>query len=161
MLVAKRLVASVSESYRYAETIVTLDCGGAALTAKGKTVLEKGWKRDNIEDNPLPKLTEGEVLDVEDITVKEGKTTPPKHFTEDTLLAAMESAGGEDMPEDAERKGIGTPATRAEILEKLVSTGLPSVKRLHLSPLAVEARLWRCFPKNCSLRFLPQNGSLN
>ena len=147
MLVAKRLVASVSESYRYAETIVTLDCGGAALTAKGKTVLEKGWKRDNIEDNPLPKLTEGEVLDVEDITVKEGKTTPPKRFTEDTLLAAMESAGKEDMPDDAERKGIGTPATRASILEKLVATGFAKREKTSLFPAGCGSSLVAVLPE--------------
>jgi DNA topoisomerase-3 len=58
-----------------------------------------------------------------DVSVKEGATTPPKHYTEDTLLSAMETAGVKDMPEDAERKGLGTPATRAAILEKLVSAG--------------------------------------
>ena len=63
-------------------------------------------------------------MDVITATVKEGKTTPPKHFTEDTLLAAMETAGAGDMPEDAERKGLGTPATRAGIIEKLIKTGL-------------------------------------
>ena len=61
--------------------------------------------------------------------MKEGKTTPPKHYTEDTILASMESAGAEDMPEDTERKGIGTPATRAAILEKLVATGLVERKK--------------------------------
>ena len=63
------------------------------------------------------------------VTIKEGKTTAPKHYTEDTLLSAMETAGAKDMPEDAERKGIGTPATRAGILEKLVSTGFVERKK--------------------------------
>ena len=60
--------------------------------------------------------------------VKEGKTSPPKHFTEDTLLSAMETAGADEMPEESERKGLGTPATRAGIIEKLVSKGFWSVK---------------------------------
>ena len=102
---------------------------------------------DEIEDNPLPKLTEGEVLDVEDITVKEGKTTPPKRFTEDTLLAAMESAGKEDMPDDAERKGIGTPATRASILEKLVATGFAKREKTSLIPAGCGSSLVAVLPE--------------
>src|SRR5699024_1861736 len=58
-----------------------------------------------------------------DAQLKEGKTSPPKHFTEDTLLSAMETAGKEELPEEAERRGIGTPATRAGIIEKLVKKG--------------------------------------
>ena len=81
------------------------------------------------EDKALPELTEGQALPVAGAAVKEGKTTPPKHFTEDTLLSAMETAGKDDMPEDAERKGLGTPATRAGILEKLVSTGFLERKK--------------------------------
>ena len=77
----------------------------------------------------LPELAEGQELPVAGAAVKEGKTTPPKHFTEDTLLSAMETAGAKDMPEDAERKGLGTPATRAGILEKLVSTGFLERKK--------------------------------
>lgn len=134
MLTAKRLFEAVSESYRYAETVVTLDCDGKALTAKGKTVLERGWKSESTDDKPLPDLTESDVIDISEVAVKDGKTTPPKHFTEDTLLAAMESAGKEDMPEDAERKGIGTPATRAGILEKLVSTGFARREKTSLIP---------------------------
>src|SRR5699024_167324 len=90
------------------------------------------------EDKALPELSEGQTLPLSGATVKEGKTTPPKHFTEDTLLSAMETAGKDDMPEDAERKGLGTPATRAGILEKLVSTGFlerkKSKKTLQLLP---------------------------
>ena len=92
-LVSKRLIEAVSESFRYAETVVTLDCCGKTLTAKGKTVLERGWKRENTEDRILPELVEGEVIDVLEATVKEGKTNPPNRFTEDTLLEAMESEG--------------------------------------------------------------------
>ena len=80
-------------------------------------------------DKALPELSEGQTLPLSGATVKEGKTTPPKHFTEDTLRSAMETAGKDDMPEDAERKGLGTPATRAGILEKLVSTGFLERKK--------------------------------
>ena len=69
------------------------------------------------------------VLSVDNSSIQEGKTSPPKHFTEDTLLSAMETAGKENMPEDAERKGLGTPATRAAILEKLVSAGFMERKK--------------------------------
>ena len=72
------------------------------------------------------------VLDCTEAAVKEGKTAPPKHYTEDTLLSAMETAGKDDTPEDAERKGLGTPATRAAIIEKLVATGFVAVSYTHL-----------------------------
>ena len=130
-LAARSLLRAVSEAHRYAETTVTLDCGGHSFTAKGKTVLIPGWKTFEPEqrekENTLPELTEGQTVPVTTATVKEGQTTPPKHYTEDTILSSMETAGAKDMPEDAERKGIGTPATRAAILEKLVSSGF--VKR--------------------------------
>jgi DNA topoisomerase-3 len=112
--------------------VVTLDCGGTVFTAKGKTVLSVGWKshsEQEQEDKPLPDVSEGMNFSVEDAAVKEGKTTPPKRYTEDTLLSAMETAGAKEAPEDAERKGLGTPATRAAILEKLVSTGFVERKK--------------------------------
>ena len=144
-LVALRLLCAVAQPYIYAETSVTVECAGAAFTAKGRTVKHPGWRaldaayRANLKNAPepdkeaeskeLPELTEGQSLPLTDAAVKEGKTSPPKHFTEDTLLSAMETAGKEDMPEDAERKGLGTPATRAGILEKLVSAGLLERKK--------------------------------
>lgn len=125
-LVAGQLLRAVSDAHRYAETAVTLECGGTEFTAKGRTTLVPGWKRylaQEKQDAALPELSEGQGLDCAEAAVKEGKTTPPKHYTEDTLLSAMETAGKEVMPEEAERKGLGTPATRAAIIEKLVSTG--------------------------------------
>ena len=71
----------------------------------------------------LTEVQDKETLPILDAQLKEGRTTPPKHFTEDTLLAAMESAGADAMPEEAERRGIGTPATRAATIEKLVQKG--------------------------------------
>lgn len=144
-LVALRLLCAVAQPYTYAETSVTVECAGAAFTVKGRTVKHPGWRaldaayRANLKNAPesdkeaeskeLPELTAGQSLPLTGAAVKEGKTSPPKHFTEDTLLSAMETAGKEDMPEDAERKGLGTPATRAGILEKLVSAGFLERKK--------------------------------
>ena len=134
-LIVTRLLAAVGEPYRYAETTVQFECAGQTFTAKGRTVLDEGWKAvervilgnsaEKVEEN-LDVLTEAQdkkTLPIMDAQLKEGRTTPPKHFTEDTLLAAMETAGKEDMPEEAERRGIGTPATRAATIEKLVQKG--------------------------------------
>ena len=153
-LVALRLLCAVAQPYTFAETAVVVECAGAEFTAKGRTVKQPGWRAldaayratmksapeqdGNSEDKALPELAEGQELPVAGAAVKEGKTTPPKHFTEDTLLSAMETAGKDDMPEDTERKGLGTPATRAGILEKLVSTGFlerkKSKKQVQLLP---------------------------
>ena len=134
-LIVTRLLAAVGEPYRYAETTVQFECAGQTFTAKGRTVLDEGWKAveravfgdiaEKVEEN-LDVLTEAQdkkTLPIMDAQLKEGRTAPPKHFTEDTLLAAMESAGADTMPEEAERRGIGTPATRAATIEKLVQKG--------------------------------------
>ena len=143
-LVALRLLCAVAQPYTFAETTVVVECAGSKFTAKGRTVKNQGWRAldaayrasmknaepdKDTEDKALPELAEGQELPVSGAAVKEGKTTPPKHFTEDTLLSAMETAGKDDMPENAERKGLGTPATRAGILEKLVSTGFLERKK--------------------------------
>lgn len=131
-MVAKQVLRAVSESYRYRETTVVISCGGNTFTTKGKTILETGWKAYNEKeqtDKVLPELTDGDELTVASSEIKEGKTTPPAHFTEDSLLSAMEVAGAKDMPDDAERKGLGTPATRAGIIEKLVATGFVERKK--------------------------------
>ena len=131
-LIAKRVIVSLSETYRYLETAAVFLCDGNTFTAKGKQVLCLGWRQYEKpeESSPvLPALSEGMKLSVAAAELKEGKTTPPKRYTEDTLLSAMETAGSKEMPEDAERKGLGTPATRAEILEKLVSTGFVERKK--------------------------------
>ena len=125
-LVSRQVFMAVSAPFVYLETEARLDCGGNAFSAKGKTVIQLGWKAyadAELTDKTLPELSEGQLLPVSSCEVKEGKTTPPKHFTEDTLLSAMETAGKEDMPEAAERRGLGTPATRAAVIEKLVATG--------------------------------------
>ena len=124
MLVATGLLRGICPEYRVAETVVTAECAGHTFRTRGKKILKRGWTVFTFREgqsNVLPDLTEGQIIPVNRVSLKGGKTTPPKYYTEDTLLAAMETAGIQDMPEDAERKGIGTPATRSGILEKLIS----------------------------------------
>ena len=131
-LVSLALLRAVCPPYWYAETAVVVECAGHSFSAKGKVLLDAGWRAyaELPQDAALPDgLTEGMTLPVEAVRVKTGKTAPPKHFTEDSILASMETAGAGDMPEDAERRGIGTPATRAAILEKLVTSGLVERKK--------------------------------
>lgn len=131
-LIVTRLFVSVGDPHRYAETVIELNCGGAEFSAKGKTVLQDGWKaivkknkstKIDDEEKTLPSVSIGDELKVNGTEIKEGKTTAPKHHTEDTFLQSMETAGADEMPEEAERKGLGTPATRAGIIEKLVRIG--------------------------------------
>lgn len=133
-LIARRLVCAVGIPSESDETAVELNCAGAVFKAKGSIVTEPGWKafisgtesrkEDKEEDaSSIPDVQNGMELTVREAVCKEGKTVPPKHYTEATLLQAMENAGAEEMPENAERKGLGTPATRAGIIEKLVRTG--------------------------------------
>ena len=131
-LVARQVLMAVSAPYSYLETVVTVECGGQVFTAKGKTVLNAGWKSyaaGEQKEKVLPPMTEGQSIDSFDVSLEEGKTKPPARYTEDTLLSAMETAGAKEMPDDAERKGLGTPATRAGILEKLVSSGFVERKK--------------------------------
>lgn len=133
-LLCRRLLCAVAPPYEYLETAVILTCAGTAFTAKGRAVRNVGWKiyendKPDAEKN-LPLITEGQAFEVMVPGLKTGTTTPPKHYTEDSLLAAMETAGAKDMPEDVERKGLGTPATRAGILEKLVSAGFVERKKV-------------------------------
>lgn len=131
-LVSRQLLCAVSEPFRYAETVAVLDCVGHIFTVKGRETLADGWKaytENEQNDKVLPELKENREYSVKSVSLKEGTTTPPAHFTEDSLLHAMETAGNEDMPEDAERKGLGTPATRAAILEKLIRNGFVKRKK--------------------------------
>lgn len=131
-LVSRQLLCAVSEPFRYAETVAMLDCEGHIFTVKGRETLADGWKAytdSEPNDRILPELKENAEYFVKSVSLKEGTTTPPAHFTEDSLLHAMETAGNEDMPEEAERKGLGTPATRAAILEKLIRNGFVERKK--------------------------------
>lgn len=132
-LVAVRLLCAAASDHRYAEDTLVLACGGEEFSKKIKTVLIGGWKdiwqrfypvKDKEKEAYTgPTLSPDTIVSLSQAEIKEGKTTAPKRFTEDTLLSAMETAGAEDIPEDAERKGLGTPATRAGTIEKLVQKG--------------------------------------
>ena len=132
-MLAVRLICAVGTPCRYTETIVEAECAGQKFRTKGKTVTDMGWRRyaekpaedaeKNAEAGDLPELSEGMTLELAGVDLKEGKTSSPKRFTEDLLLSAMESASSDEFPAGVERKGIGTPATRAAIIEKLVQKG--------------------------------------
>ena len=131
-LIANRLCVAVGDPHRYAETVIELDCGGAVFSAKGKTVLHDGWKslirknsftKDDKNEQEFPSVSVGDTISVCSAEIKAGKTSPPKPYTEDTLLQSMETAGADEIPDEAKRKGLGTPATRAGIIEKLVRIG--------------------------------------
>ena len=145
-LVCSKLLCAIAAPHEYETVTAVFSCTGNEFTTKGKTVLVPGWKEidqrfrstlkaDTEEEvlNTLPELAEGQSFSVT-ANVSEHFTSPPKAYTEDTLLSAMERAGAEDMPENAERKGLGTPATRAAILEKLVQMGFVQRKGKQLVP---------------------------
>ena len=147
-MIAVRLLCAVGEPHTYAETAVTLDCGGASFMTKGRTVAAAGWKglervflstlKQKAEEPApaLPALSEGQRLEGADALLKQGTTSPPARFTEDTLLSAMEHASAEDFAalESVERTGLGTPATRAATIEKLVKSGFVERKKKQLLP---------------------------
>ena len=146
LLVCCKLLCAAAEPFVYEAVTAAFDCGGHTFTAKGKQVLPQGWRaiqevfRSSLKEKPededaegvLPALTEEQVFEPVSASVTEHFTSPPKPYTEDTLLSAMENAGKEDMPDEAERKGLGTPATRAAIIEKLVSGGFVERKGKNL-----------------------------
>ena len=148
-LISTRLCMATAEKYQYRSIKAELECGGNTFTASGTTVVEPGWKKydaalrseykvrmekEDEELKSLPPLTEGFMYSPSECKVVEGFTQPPKHFTEDSLLSAMERAGVEDMGDDVERKGLGTPATRADIIEKLVKDGFVKREKKQMIP---------------------------
>jgi len=152
-LVANRLLCAAAPKHRYISVKAELICSGYLFTASGRTVTDQGWKlyeealkkylradddKDNVEDaQTLPDLEKGQVLKGVMSKLTEHFTQPPKPYTEDSLLAAMERAGSSEMEDDVERKGLGTPATRASIIEKLISSKYAVRKKKQI--LATEA----------------------
>ena len=132
-----RLLCAVGTPCWIHETAVTLECEGVSFFLKGRQIMDMGWKsmekiyQTALKSAPVEETAVREIPPLNDqmtflpvkTSIQEGKTTPPKSYTEATLLSAMENAGAEETPNDAERKGLGTPATRAGIIEKLVKTG--------------------------------------
>ena len=147
-LVCAKLLCAAAAPYEYEAVTAVISCGGYTFTAKGKTTLCEGWREieklsraaseeqdeDAEPETVLPPLAEGQTFDNPAAEISECYTQPPKAYTEDTLLSAMENAGKEETPEDAERKGLGTTATRAGIIEKLISAGFAERKGKKLIP---------------------------
>ena len=149
-LIATRVVTATAERYEYKSVKAEIVCEGQRFTANGKTVTNEGWKKyeaafrnaqrvkadkeDGDDIKPLPFMSEGAYLTDAVFSVSEGFTKPPAHFTEDSLLQAMEKAGASDTNDDAERKGLGTPATRADIIEKLVKAGFVKREKKQMIP---------------------------
>ena len=159
-MICTRLVTAVSDKHTYAETVITVDCNGEIFTVKGKTVINDGWKaieqtfikstgklKKDAEKPPFPDLSQGQSFTAQS-SVREGFTQPPKHYSEDLLLSAMETAGAEDMPDDAERKGLGTPATRAAIIENLVKSEFLTRKDKALLPTDKGVNMMKILPQS-------------
>ena len=136
-LISVRLLCAGAQKYVYQETEITVSCAGEIFTAKGKAIQQMGWKaieaefrkhlgvksRKEGEESFLPDVVEGQTFHPVTVSVSEHFTAPPKPYSEDTLLSAMETAGNREFDAETEKKGLGTPATRASIIEKLVSSG--------------------------------------
>ena len=149
-LCANRLLCATGEKHIYNSTKAELTCNETVFKVSGKEVWKNGWKEfedffknsyktaedksDAEEEKKLPELREGMMIAVEQTKVSEHFTQPPKHYTEDSLLSAMERAGVEDMGDEVERKGLGTPATRADIIEKLVKDGFVKREKKQMIP---------------------------
>ena len=149
-LCANRLLCATGEKHIYNSTKAVITCNNTVFKVSGKEVWKNGWKEfedffknsyktaedksDAEEEKKLPELREGMMIAVEQTKVSEHFTQPPKHYTEDSLLSAMERAGNEDMTDDVERKGLGTPATRADIIEKLVKDGFVKREKKQMIP---------------------------
>jgi DNA topoisomerase-3 len=197
LLVCCKLLCAAAESHVYETVAATFDCGGHTFTAKGKRVISEGWREidrlfrsvlkekqaDGDDDGgDLPDFTQGQAFEGVAASVTEHFTSPPKPYTEDTLLAAMERAGVENMPENkrvptksndfvgeggatecsgcsptggrsgtefvtTQRKGLGTPATRAAIIEKLVAAGFVERKGKSLIPTKAGINLVTVLPE--------------
>ena len=168
-LIAARLLCAAAPEHSYEAVTSVLGCGGYQYTVKGKTVLENGWKavdaafRASLKTGPgddgfddeepcgettaLPELTVGQVLTGVTASIREGRTKPPARFTEGTLLRAMETAGAEVMPDESGlRKGLGTPATRAGIIEKLIRSDFVERQKKNLVPTAKAMNLIAVLP---------------
>ena len=161
LLVCCKLLCAAAEPHVYEAVTAVFDCGGHSFTAKGKHVVSGGWReidrifrsflKEKLADGDgggsLPDFKEGQTFEGVEAAVTEHFTSPPKPYTEDTLLSAMENAGKEDIPDEAERKGLGTPATRAAIIEKLVSGGFMERKGKNLIPTKAGINLVTVLPE--------------
>ena len=159
-LAANRLLCATGEKHEYETVKAEFRCNEGIFTASGKSVIRNGWKGFEAilkrsyktsedkekEDKKLPELSEGMAFEGVQTKVSEHFTQPPKHFTEDSLLAAMERAGAEDMGDEVERKGLGTPATRADVIEKLVKDGFVKREKKQMLPTEDGVKLITVLP---------------
>ena len=160
-LAANRLLCATGEKHEYETVKAEFSCNEAVFTVSGKSVTRNGWKDFEAafrrsyktsedkekEDKKLPELSEGMSFEGVQTKVTEHFTQPPKHFTEDSLLSAMERAGSEDMGDDVERKGLGTPATRADVIEKLVKDGFVKREKKQMIPTEDGVKLITVLPE--------------
>ena len=162
-LVVRRFLAVLMDPYEYEEIRLTMTIGGEMFTAKGKRVLSQGWKAaynrsfqlEEDEDEQaqnLPELSQGQKLKVESVALKPGKTSPPARYTEATLLSAMEHPSGQVSDQNLSRileetSGLGTPATRADIIEKLFSTFYVERRGKELVPTSKGVQLVELAPE--------------
>ncbi len=158
-LMADRLLCATGGKHEYESVKAEFACEGNVFEASGKTVTQNGWKEfeaafrhfyktaeEKTEEKKLPELAEGQSFESVETRISEHFTQPPKHFTEDSLLSSMERAGAEDMGDDVERKGLGTPATRADIIEKLVKDGFVKREKRQLIPTEDGVKLITILP---------------
>ena len=159
-LAANRLLCATGEKHEYETVKAEFRCNETVFTVSGKSVTENGWKDFEAafrrsyktvedkekEEKKLPELSEGMTFEGVQTKVSEHFTQPPKHFTEDSLLSAMERAGAEDMGDEVERKGLGTPATRADVIEKLVKDGFVKREKKQMIPTEDGVKLITVLP---------------
>jgi DNA topoisomerase-3 len=161
-LAGARLIFAAAEPHIFEAVTAVFSCADTEFTARGKAVLAGGWKdlerryratlkgkpdpEDMEEENTLPELSEGQTFTSPTAKVTEHFTTPPKPHSEATLLSAMERAGNGDTDPEAERRGLGTPATRAAVIEKLVKSGFAERKGKQLIPTQNGAALVSVLP---------------
>jgi len=158
-LIANRLLCATSEKYVYETVTAEISCGGYSFVAKGKSVISDGWKgieqkfkafqkcKDDDEEETILDLFEGQIIDKPVCDISEHYTQPPKHYTEDTLLSMMERAGADEITEEVERSGLGTPATRAGIIEKLTKSGFVKREKRNLVVTQGGAELVELMPE--------------
>lgn len=164
ILIGQQVLQAVGEDYLYEQTDVTVNCQKNEFTARGKTAVQMGFKdvekafrshcvKTEKEDSDRQlEIPYGYQKGMQIFNVKAETsihyTSPPKSFNEDTLLAAMETAGNKEFDEKTEKKGLGTPATRASTIEKLVASGYAQRKGKQIIPTAEGRELIRVMPEN-------------
>lgn len=164
MLIGQQVVQATGEDYLYEQTDVTVNCQKNEFTARGKTVVQMGFKdverafrshcvkAEKEDTDKQLEIPYGYQKGMQLFNIKAETSThytsPPKSFNEDTLLAAMETAGNKEFDAETEKKGLGTPATRASTIEKLVTSGYAQRKGKQIFPTAEGRELIRVMPEN-------------